>query len=171
MKQAQTTVISNEQLWDEHCVHGHRKYLGAWLMWLKCPEVASEARPGQFVMVNCGEESTLPRPFSIHRVNDEDSIALFYAVLENGKGTSWLSQRHIGDRVELFGPLGNGFSIYPDSQNLLLIAGGIGIAPLLFLAQGARHQGCSVTLLLGASTATQLYPGRLLPSETKLAIK
>jgi len=139
-------------------------------MWLKCPEVASEAKPGQFVMVNCGKECTLPRPFSIHQVNDKGDIALFFAVLENGKGTGWLSKRHTGDAVELFGPLGNGFSIHSTSHNLLLVAGGIGIAPLLLLTQEALRQGCSVTLLMGASTAAHLYPKHLLPPEIKLVI-
>ncbi len=87
-------------------------------------------------MVRCGEECVLPRPFSIHQVNDE-CIALFFNVWEDGKGTSWLSQRKIGDNIGLLGPLGNSFFIHPESRKLLLVAGGIGIAPLYFLAQEA----------------------------------
>ena len=121
-------------------------------------------------MVNCGEECTLPRPFSIHHVNEEGDIALFYAVLENGRGTRWLAQRRASDRVGLLGPLGNGFSIHPSSNNLLLVAGGNGIAPLYFLAQEALSSGYSITLLLGASTASQLYPRHMLPPEVKLVI-
>ncbi len=150
MKQVSATVISNERLWGEVWLHGHLKYSGTWLMWLKCPEVASEAKPGQFVMAGCGEECLLPRPFSIHWVNDK-GIALFYAVLADGKGTKWLSQRQAGDTVELFGPLGNGFSIDPAAKNMLLVAGGIGIAPLYFLAQEALKKKYSVTLLYGTA--------------------
>ena len=150
MKQVTATVISNAKLWGEYGVHGRRKYLGAWLIWLKCPEVASKTKPGQFVMVNCGEESVLPRPFSIHQVNNTD-IALFFAVLENGKGTNWLSQRKIGDNIDLLGPLGNNYSIHPESHNLLLVAGGNGIAPLYFLAQDALKKNYSVTLLYGTA--------------------
>jgi dihydroorotate dehydrogenase electron transfer subunit len=102
-------------------------------------------------MVNCGEECLLPRPFSIHRVNDEDDIALFYAVLENGSGTGWLSQRKAGDSVRLLGSLGNGFSIHPTSNKLLLVAGGNGIAPLYFLAQEVLKGKYSVTLLYGTA--------------------
>ena len=120
-------------------------------MWLKCPEVESEAKPGQFVMVNCGEECLLSRPFSIHWVNDKGNIALFYAVLENGRGTGWLSKRRAHDSVRMLGTLGNGFSIYPTSNNLLLVAGGNGIAPLYFLAQEALKGKCSVTLLYGTA--------------------
>ena len=149
MKQVTATVTSNEKLWGEFSPRGHRKFLGTWLMWLHCPEVAAEAKPGQFVMVNCGEECLLPRPFSIHCATDEGDIALFYAVLENGRGTGWLSQRKASDSVRLLGSLGNGFSIHPTSNNLLLVAGGNGIAPLYFLAQEALKGKCSVTLLYG----------------------
>jgi dihydroorotate dehydrogenase electron transfer subunit len=117
-------------------------------MWLKCPDVAREAKPGQFVMASCGEECLLPRPLSIHQVNDK-GIALLFQVV--GKGTAWLSQRQAGDNVDIFGPLGNGFSINSDSKNLLLVAGGIGIAPLYFLAQEALERKYSVTLLYGTA--------------------
>jgi dihydroorotate dehydrogenase electron transfer subunit len=70
--------------------------------------------------------------------------------------------------LDIFGPLGNRFSIYPTSHKLLLVAGGIGIAPLVSLAQQAPKRGCSVTLLLGAPSASQLYPKNLLPSKVKL---
>ena len=121
-------------------------------------------------MVGCGQDCTLPRPFSIHQVNDKGDIALFFAVWEDGKGTNWLSQRHIGDTVNLLGPLGNGYSIQPSSHNLLLLAGGIGIAPLYFLAQAALGRKCQVKLLHGASTATHLYPKHLLPAKAELIL-
>jgi len=120
-------------------------------MWLKCPELASEAKPGQFVMINCGgEECPLPRPLSIHQSSGEN-LALLYAVLTEGKGTQWLSQRQAGDNISLLGMLGNGFTINPASNNLLLVAGGNGIAPLYFLAQKAMRGGLSVTLLYGTA--------------------
>ncbi|MFC2057145.1 dihydroorotate dehydrogenase electron transfer subunit [Chloroflexota bacterium] len=140
---------------------------GAYLIWLEAPAIASEAKPGQFVMVPCGEDTLLPRPLSIHQL-DGDKIALLLNVV--GKGTEWLSQRQTGDSLGLFGPLGNGFIISPNSKNLLLVAGGMGIAPLYFLAQHALKQGCSIKLLLGASTATQLYPRHLLPDDTELIV-
>jgi dihydroorotate dehydrogenase electron transfer subunit len=94
-------------------------------------------------MVRCGTECILPRPFSIHQAND-DGIALYFNAWKDGKGTSWLSQRQKGDTVELFGPLGNSFYIHSASHHLLLVAGGIGIAPLRFLADEAVKQGRSV---------------------------
>ena len=138
---------------------------GVYLLWLESPQIASSALPGQFVMVYCGEDTLLRRPLSIHQV-DKTKLALLFSVV--GRGTRWLSRRKSGDKIDLFGPLGNGFSVLPTSRNLLLAAGGIGIAPLAFLAQEAVKQGHSVKLLLGAPTASQLYPHHLLPPEIEL---
>jgi dihydroorotate dehydrogenase electron transfer subunit len=134
----------------------------AHLLWLETPQIAPQAQPGQFVMVRCGEkgEYQLRRPLGIHQ-REGDKIALLFSVV--GGGTEWLSQRQPGDRLDLLGPLGNGFSIDPDSKKLLMIAGGIGIAPLRLLADEAVRRGLSVTLLYGAPTAAQLHPSKLLP--------
>jgi dihydroorotate dehydrogenase electron transfer subunit len=127
------------------------------LLWLEAPGIASQAKPGQFVMVRCGEndEHPLRRPFSIHQ-REGDKIALLFNVV--GGGTRWLSQRTSGDKLDLLGPLGNSFSISHGTKKLLVIAGGIGIAPLVFLAEEAAKQGLSVTLLYGTASAAQLYP-------------
>jgi dihydroorotate dehydrogenase electron transfer subunit len=132
---------------------------GIHLMWIKTPDIAAAALPGQFITVRCGD-FTLRRPFSVHRSRfDRDSgegeIALLFKVA--GKGTLWLSQRQTGERIDILGPLGDGFSIEPGARNLLLVAGGIGIAPLVFLMQHASSQH-QITLIHGASTAAQLYP-------------
>ncbi len=166
MKHVSARVIDNNKILPEFKRPNARTILSSWIIWLRCPDIATEARPGQFVMVRCGEECLLPRPFSIHQVND-DNIALFFAVWEDGKGTNWLSQRHKGDRVELFGPLGNGFSINPASKNLLLVAGGIGIAPLRFLAHEALRREHSVTLLYGTANVNR-YPAHLMSPNMEL---
>lgn len=129
---------------------------GAHLLWLEAPQIASQAKPGQFVMVRCGEkgEYQMRRPLSVHkRVGDQ--IALLFNVI--GGGTQWLAQSQPRDELDILGPLGNGFTISPTSQKLLLVAGGMGIAPLVFLAEAAVEKGLSVTLLYGVTTASQLY--------------
>jgi dihydroorotate dehydrogenase electron transfer subunit len=126
-----------------------------YLIWLEAPEIAAEARPGQFVMVACGGDTFLPRPFSLHRVDGKQAALLFKVV---GKGTLWLSQRKKGETLDIFGPLGNGFTINPESQNLMLVGGGIGIAPLCFLADYALGQGKKVTVIQGAKAASGLLP-------------
>jgi dihydroorotate dehydrogenase electron transfer subunit len=107
-------------------------------------------------MVRCGGETTLPRPFSIHQV-DKERIALFYAVREDGRGTGWLVEQKAGDSVAVFGPLGNGFILPPTARNLLLVAGGTGIAPLYFLARHATRNNHKVTLLYGTMDRNR-YP-------------
>ena len=134
-------------------------------MRVEAPDIAAIARPGQFVTVQCGQELTLRRPLSIHQVANSGELHLLFSIV--GKGTSWLSHRQEGETLDLLGPLGNGFSIEPASRKLILVAGGIGIAPLTFLAQQALSEGKAVTLLLGARTAAGLYPQRLLPGGTQ----
>ena len=170
MKQVSATIVhKSTPLPESHLSHG-REILCIQLIWLSCPEISREAKPGQFVMVNCGEECTIPRPFSIHQVDEKGDIALLFAVWEGGKGTSWLSQQKVGDNIDLFGPLGNGYSIHPDSHNLLLLAAGIGIAPLHFLAQEAINQGKTLRILLGVSKRTHLPQTSPLPSDAELII-
>jgi len=158
LEQASASIISNNEAMP-----------GVYLMWLESSQIASKAKPGQFVMVRCGEgtEHPLRRPLSIHQV-DNNKLAFLFTVV--GKGTHWLAQCQAGSSIDLLGPLGNGYSIQPGSHNLLLLAGGIGITPLCFLAEQAVNQGYSVTLLLGASTAAQLYPRHLLPAKVELVI-
>ncbi len=136
MNQVLAHVISNVKVMPD-----------AYLMWLDCPGISQEARPGQFVMVRCGEETILRRPLSIHQIEGEKTLALLYAVI--GQGTQWLAERVGGDTLDVFGPLGNGFKVYPDSRNILLVAGGMGIAPLTFLAEESSGQGKDVTMLYG----------------------
>ena len=132
------------------------------LLWLNCPDIAAKVAPGQFVMVRCGGGSTLPRPFSIFRTYGGD-LAILYAVYEGGIGTEWLAERHTGDLMQIMGPLGNGFTLDPMTRNILLIGGGIGIAPLYFLAQDAVAHLRSVTFLYGTANRGR-YP---IPPEFK----
>jgi dihydroorotate dehydrogenase electron transfer subunit len=104
-------------------------------------------------MVSCGPDTLLRRPISIHQV-DDTRLALLFSVI--GRGTQWLSERKSGDEVDLLGPLGNGFTLLPESQRILLVAGGMGIAPLAFLANVAIRQRVKTTLLMGASSAAHL---------------
>ncbi len=144
MKQVFASVISRVELMPD--VH---------LLRVEAAEIAPESRPGQFVTIRCGEDSLLRRPFSIHKVANGQLKLLFATV---GQGTQWLAHCAEGDLLDILGPLGNGFEIYPDSRNLLLMAGGIGIAPLVCLAEKVVADGFSVKLILGAATASQLYP-------------
>jgi len=153
IKQTLCTITSNVEVMP-----------GIHLMWIEAPNIACSVLPGQFITVRCGD-FTLRRPFSVHQsspLTGEDSgegeIALLFKVA--GKGTLWLSQRQRSDKVDILGPLGKGFTIEPKSKNLLLVAGGIGIAPLVLSMQHASSQH-QITLIHGASTAAQLYPSAM----------
>jgi dihydroorotate dehydrogenase electron transfer subunit len=167
MKQALYSISSNAEVMP-----------GAYLMWIQAPDIATAAQPGQFVTVRCGD-FVLRRPFSIHQVGNtnviaseakQSQVALLFKV--TGRGTFWLSERKAGEKIDVLGPLGKGFTVAPESRNLLLVAGGIGVAPLAFLVQQALGRAPSalgaqsgrassehqITLIHGASTAAQLYP-------------
>jgi dihydroorotate dehydrogenase electron transfer subunit len=144
MKQLKAPIISNIEALPD-----------IYLMWFEAPGITESAGPGQFVMVGCGEDTVLPRPFSIHRTAGDEMALLFQVV---GRGTARLSQLKKGDTLNIFGPLGNGFRIDPKSRNLLLVAGGMGIAPLYFLAETAAVKGKKVTLINGARTRDCLLP-------------
>ncbi len=157
--QVNAGVISNHSFFSDVPTLD-RRYNDIRLMWLNCPDIARTVKPGQFIMVKC-DDFTLPRPISVHKVIN-DSIALLFAVLADGKGTPWLAARQPDDIVHLVGPLGNGFPV-DKAEHLLLVAGGMGIAPLYFVADAAVQKGLSVTLLIGAKSDRLLYPAEQLP--------
>ena len=139
---------------------------GVFLLRLLAPGIAAAAQPGQFAMLRCGSHNFLRRPLSIHQVSaDRQQLAFLFAAV--GNGTGWLAGVKPGQLLNLLGPLGKGFEIDADASHLLLVAGGLGVAPLGFLADEAHLSGKKVTLLLGAATAAALCPLELLPGVDK----
>ncbi len=126
---------------------------------LQAPQIAGDAQPGQFVMVRTGQgkDPLLRRPFSLHQTFSDGGVQLYFKVV--GRGTEILSRSLVGERLSLFGPLGRGFRYRPE-QPAVLIGGGLGIAPMLFLAREISRQnsspasGCQV--LLGARQKGEL---------------
>jgi dihydroorotate dehydrogenase electron transfer subunit len=155
LRQIQACVISNAILANEIT-----------LLWLEAPQIAEIAIPGQFAMLKCGGGAFLRRPLSIHRVSaDRTQVAFLFAVL--GKGTDWLSRAKPGDKMDVLGPLGNGFKLLPKSREILLLAGGVGLAPMVFMAEKATKNGVRVSLAYGTAN-NQRYSKELLPSSIKL---
>ena len=123
-----------------------------WHCLLKAPGIAKTAQPGQFINIKVcdGLDPLLRRPLSIHRVNGS-TIEVLYEVV--GKGTAILSQRKPGEILDIIGPLGNGFSYQTEKKrrlNAILVGGGMGVAPLFFLAQQLKANRPLV--LIGART-------------------
>lgn len=114
------------------------------------PEIAAQAKPGQFVNIRCGDALTLRRPISICDVTG-DMLRLVFEV--RGDGTRWLAGRTPGDALDLLGPLGNGvFPLEaPDGAPVLLVGGGIGAPPMLYAARNLNRAHA----VLGFQTAAK----------------
>ena len=150
----QVKITGNEQV-------GEKRFR----MRLRCPGIASRAKPGQFVMVRAWETRApkdgspfLRRPLGIHAVSGKGEIALLYQVL--GPATELFSRKRKGDILEIIGPLGNGFDFSAVTRVPVIVCGGMGAAPLGFLAQrlcAKTGAGKSRPLVLvGAKTRAHL---------------
>ncbi|MFZ3072962.1 MAG: dihydroorotate dehydrogenase electron transfer subunit [Thermodesulfobacteriota bacterium] len=114
-------------------------------------------KPGQFVMlrVTGSYDPLLRRPFGVYDVlQNNGGVEIFYKVV--GKGTSIMSGLMPGDTVDVLGPLGNGFPMPSVKQNLVMVAGGAGIAPFYLLAKNAVKKNVKVTLLYGARNSKEV---------------
>ncbi|MBU9720415.1 MULTISPECIES: dihydroorotate dehydrogenase electron transfer subunit [Bacillaceae] len=116
--------------------------------------------PGQFihVQVDKGIDPMLRRPLSICDVNlEKEELTLIYRV--EGKGTKLLSEKNIGDSVNVLGPLGEGFPIENVKENdtCLLVGGGVGIPPLYYLAKKLTNKGAKVITILGFRNAGDIF--------------
>lgn len=121
---------------------------------LSAPQIAAQAQPGQFVMVACGPtlDPLLRRPFSIHRCPGDGSLHLLIKIV--GKGSELLAGLAAGAPLDLLGPLGRGFCLQPTLPSVL-VGGGVGIAPLLFLVERYKlDAACAVlpAVFLGGQT-------------------
>ena len=130
---------------------------------IACDQVYQDAIPGQFVMIRLvGRTSPLlRRPFSIHDLIMEGGRVTGFDILYKiiGTGTEALSTSRAGDRVDVLGPLGRGFSTRGDFRRVHMVAGGIGVAPLVFLANHLMRQGLSgsqITLFIGGRSCGDL---------------
>lgn len=113
----------------------------------ECPAIASAARPGQFAEIRLtdGQTPFLRRPISIF--DADGGSRLSFLVRTVGRGTAYMTTWVPGTEVDILGPLGRGFSWGADDRSCLLAAGGIGLAPLNFLADRLLDEGRRVGLL------------------------
>jgi dihydroorotate dehydrogenase electron transfer subunit len=130
---AKRSFNTKAKLISNQCISGNN-----WHALLRVPLIASKAVPGQFIQVRLtdGIEPLLRRPFSIHSARGA-GVSILYEVI--GTGTRIFSQKKPGETLEVIGPLGNGFDISLSRckgvEVSILVAGGMGVAPLVFLAQ------------------------------------
>lgn len=136
---------------------------------LRAPKCAARATPGSFVHLTCDPSVPMRRPLSILRVDAKAGwIEVLYKVV--GSGLRHLSTRRPGDAVSTMGPIGNGFVLHPDKPRTLLVGGGVGIPPMVFLAERLRDSrtakwqplvlmGSEIPFPFRARPSTLLVPG------------
>lgn len=139
-------------------VLSHKKYGEHYhALTIVAPEVGESVRPGQFVNIHCGEGAShmLRRPFSVYRVHKRGGWASTIEIVFDirGPGTKYLSTLRAHASIDLVGPLGRGFAMPSKRAHCLLVGGGIGAAPLFFLADELRNDGHRVDVILGARTS------------------
>ena len=132
----------------------HQRYV---LIKLTYQNTLPDMLPGQFVEVRVdGSPSTfLRRPISINFV-DRENNELWLLVATVGQGTKQLAKLKFGDVLNCVLPLGNGFTPAKQGEKVLLVGGGVGVAPLLYMGAEMKRQGIEPTFLLGARTANDL---------------
>jgi dihydroorotate dehydrogenase electron transfer subunit len=128
---------------------------------LGAPAIAEQVEPGQFVMIRTadGQDPLLRRPFSVFEIIREDGKPTGFTVLckRVGVGTARLYGAAPGQRLSCLGPLGRPFTLVEPPSEAWMVAGGVGLAPFVTLAERLRDRGCRLTLFYGARTSAELF--------------
>lgn len=141
---------------------------GQFILRIQAPEIAARALAGSFVHIQCDASLPMRRPISIMRVDAKAGwVELLYKVF--GHGTELLSKRKVGEQLDLFGPIGVSFELHEERTRPLLIGGGVGIPPMIFLADTLRTEkqyrpfvimGSEVPFPFKSKPSTIMVPGQ-----------
>jgi dihydroorotate dehydrogenase electron transfer subunit len=145
-------------------VVSHQAYEGdQYILRLQAPGCAASAQAGQFAHLTCDPLLAMRRPLSIMRVEPKQGYVDFlYKTV--GRGTRLLAQRKAGESISLLGPIGKPFIPSPERPRALLLGGGVGMPPMIFLAEQLKqHGGFSPLVLLGSEVP---FPFTQQPSHT-----
>ncbi len=167
------TIYVEDALIQSNEVHPERQFV----MRLAAPKIANSALPGSFVHLRCADSLAMRRPMSVMRADaSAGCIDILYKA--HGLGTNLLAQRRAGERLSLMGPIGKPFKLHEYRSKPLLIGGGVGIPPMVFLAEHLRRTApvCSPLVLMGseipfpftARPSTIMVPGP--PADTIAAM-
>lgn len=130
---------------------------GIYRLSFRSPALVKKAVPGQFLHIKADENSKalLRRPFSINDVTGE-YVSVLYEV--KGLGTKFMSTLGTKDKLDIMGPLGKGFSLDPKKERHLIVAGGMGLAPMAFLIKKIKKLGLKSHLFYGCRSSSYLLP-------------
>ncbi len=135
---------------------------------VEAPKCAAHAQPGSFAHITCSEGLPMRRPLSIMRANPTDGwIEMLYKVV--GHGLHALAERKAGDTISVLGPIGKGFTPHPERPRALLIGGGVGIPPMIFLAERLRDRTDAKWQPLVLMGSEIPFPFRTRPSQILVA--
>jgi dihydroorotate dehydrogenase electron transfer subunit len=154
-----STFFASESMIEETVTLEFNRQMGSdiWLMGFRSEVLASRAKPGQFLMIRTegiSRDPLLRRPFSVHGIGEASAILILYRIV--GRATSLLSLARENEHISVIGPLGKGFRLPGPKERAILVAGGMGLAPMYFLAQSLPLEVRRNTkLLLGFSTSQE----------------
>ena len=142
----------------------HERFAGdQFVLTLKAPKCARAAQPGSFVHLSCDEQVPMRRPLSIMRAHpDRGSIEVLYKIV--GPGLGALAARRVGESINALGPIGNGFVPHRERPRTLLVGGGVGIPPMVFLAERLREDAAAPWKPLVLMGSEIPFPFRARPS-------
>ncbi|WHQ36380.1 dihydroorotate dehydrogenase [Spiroplasma sp. SV19] len=154
-----TTLLVNEQLGPD-----------LWLATFKAPRLSKIAQPGQFMLIEPSQQFFLKRPFSFFDINAKaETIAVYYQ--NKGLGTWFMANKWlIGQAVQIQGPHGQGFQITKETDDLLIVAGGIGIAPMKALIDDLITKKVKYTAIFGGRTKNALNVLSLFQDNTRFLL-
>jgi len=130
---------------------------------VRAPEIASHATAGSFAHITCDPQRPMRRPISIMRVMPQSGeVEFLYKAF--GEGTALLAQRKVGESLSILGPIGRPFELHSNRPRPLLIGGGVGMPPMVFVADVIRqqHSKFSPFMILGSEVP---FPFSAQPSE------
>jgi dihydroorotate dehydrogenase electron transfer subunit len=158
-----TIFLEESRVLDQKAFDGEQ-----YVIRVEAPRCAAHAEPGSFAHVSCDSTIPMRRPLSIMRADPRAGwIEMLYKIV--GNGLHALAARKAGDTVSILGPIGRGFTPHPDKPRALLIGGGVGIPPMVFLAERLRDRkdaNWKPLVLMGSEIP---FPFRTRPSQILVA--
>lgn len=156
MTQRATLFVEQAPILSQQAFEGEQ-----FILRVQAPKCAAAARPGSFAHLQCDPQRPMRRPLSIMRVSAEQGwVDFLYKAV--GEGTRLLAARKPGETIDCLGPIGRGFSPDPRRDMPLLIGGGVGIPPMVFLAEQMRNGGGQQPFVIMGSEVP--FPFRSRPS-------
>ena len=127
----------------------HYQFAGdQYILTIDSPEIAKATKPGQFVHITVSDALAMRRPVSIMSVDVENgTFDLLYKVV--GEGTRQLAEKKVGETLSVIGPIGNNFEM-ADKKLPLLIGGGVGMPPMISIAQDIKGMDYEAFVILGS---------------------